>query len=251
MTDLIHLQDPPIAVRLRVLPQARRFTLRLGAPGEPAHLTLPPGVPLAEAEAFLTRQAGWLTRALDRQPTPILVTSGTILPVDGRPMRIEAQLGACSRRHAVEIEGDRLLLPGSGAVGPRIAAWLKARARDAMVPRVQHHAAMLGRKLAGVSLKDTRSRWGSCSSRGRVNLSWRLAMAPPEVQAYLAAHEAAHLVEMNHSERFWRVVAKLMPDYDAPRRWLRTEGRGLHRYRFEGDQPSSTQAMSSAICSGG
>lgn len=230
MTHTIFLTDPPIGVRLRVHARARRFTLRLGAPGEPAHLTLPPGVPRAEAEAFLNRQAGWLRNALARQPAAIRVEPGVMLPVDGQKMRIATRPGP---RLAPEIEGGALVLSGDAPAGPRIAAWLKARARDAMVPRTQAYAARLGRRLAGVRLKDTRSRWGSCSAKARINLSWRIAMAPPEVQAYLAAHEAAHLVEMNHSDRYWAVLAGLMPDYQRPRAWLRDHGRTLHAFRFD------------------
>ncbi|MGR3434759.1 MAG: M48 family metallopeptidase, partial [Shimia sp.] len=84
-------------------------------------------------------------------------------------------------------------------------------------------------------LRDTRSRWGSCSAAGGLNYSWRLVMAPPEVLDYVAAHEVAHLAQMNHSPRFWAEVAGLMPGYEAPRGWLRRHGADLHRYRFGDD----------------
>jgi predicted metal-dependent hydrolase len=91
----------------------------------------------------------------------------------------------------------------------------------------------LGRRFSRLSLRDTRSRWGSCSSRGGLSYSWRLILAPPDVLDYVAAHEVAHLAEMNHSPAFWALVARLCPGYQAPRGWLRREGAGLHRYRFD------------------
>lgn len=233
MTEIIYLDEPEVAVQLRVSARARRFTLRLGQPGEGAVLTLPAGVPQSEARMFLLRQSDWLRRALDRQPEQVVVADGTALPVDGQPRLIQVTDGP---RRAPVLEGDVLRLAGRAPAGKRIAAWLKARARDRMVPRVQAHAATLGREVTAISLKDTRSRWGSCSSTRRISLSWRLAMAPLEVQDYLAAHEAAHLVEMNHSPAYWAVLARLMPGFQAPRQWLKHEGRTLHAYRFENER---------------
>jgi hypothetical protein len=221
-----------IPVRLRVARRARRFTLRVDPAGEGAVLTLPPGVPLSEAEAFVGRHAEWLAGALARQPGRIAVGAGTRLPVAGRPLEVTPVPGP---RQAPRIEGDRLLVPGPGAPGRRIAAWLKLRARDALVPAARRYAGMLGREAGPVSLRDTRSRWGSCSSEGRLGFSWRLAMAPTEVLDYVAAHEAAHLVEMNHAPAFWALVERLVPDYRSRRAWLRREGAWLHAFRFEAE----------------
>ncbi len=219
-----------IAVRLRVAQRARRFTLRVDPARGGAVLTLPPDVPLAEAEAFVGRHAGWLARALARQPGPVAVGDGTVLPVAGREVAVEVVPGP---RRAPRIEEARLVVPGPGSPGPRIAQWLKLRARDAVVPAVRRYAGMLGRDIETVSLRDTRSRWGSCSSGGRLGFSWRLAMAPAEVLEYVAAHEAAHLVEMNHGARYWVLLERLMPDYRRHRDWLRREGARLHAYRFD------------------
>lgn len=231
MLETLQLDDPEIAVTLRVDARARRFTLRLAHDGAGAVLTLPPGVPAGEVRRFLARQQTWLRSALARQPNPIAVVTGSVLPVDGVALTIVARTGA---RRAPVLEPGRIVLQGAGPAGPRLATWLKGRARDRLVPLVGGHARTLGAPLAGVSLKDTRSRWGSCSTAGRINLSWRLAMAPPEVQDYVAAHEAAHLVEMNHQPEYWAVLARLVPGYAGPRAWLRQHGRALHAYRFDG-----------------
>ena len=90
------------------------------------------------------------------------------------------------------------------------------------------HSATLGVKAKSITMRDTTSRWGSCSSSGALNFSWRIIMAPPEVLDYLAAHEVAHLREMNHSDRFWALVAETCPNFEAHKAWLRTHGTGLH-----------------------
>ncbi|MEM7236719.1 MAG: SprT family zinc-dependent metalloprotease [Pseudomonadota bacterium] len=226
---IIQLDHPEIEVYLRVQPRARRFTLRLDPSGSGAILTLPPGVPMTEARMFLLRQADWLADAVARRPDRVCVRDGCRLPVDGHPVTIVAAAGP--RRPPV-FENGHLILQGRSAVAPRVKSWLKARARAHLVPAVHAYADALGRRVEAISMKDTRSRWGSCSSAGRINLSWRLAMAPREIQDYVAAHEAAHLVEMNHSERFWSVLERLMPGYRQHKNWLRREGRELHRFQF-------------------
>jgi len=221
-----------IPVRLRVARRARRLTLRVDPAGAGAVLTLPPGVSRSEAQAFLGRHAGWLARTLARQPGRVLVGPGARLPVAGVEVEV---VPAPGRRRAPRLEGARLVVPGPGAAGPRVAAWLKLRAREALVPAVRRYSGMLGRAAGPIALRDTRSRWGSCSSEGRLGFSWRLAMAPPAVLDYVAAHEAAHLVEMNHAPAFWALMARLMPDYRAHRAWLKQEGARLHAYRFEAE----------------
>lgn len=226
----IELDDPRCEVRLVRNPRARRFTLRLESAGARAVLTVPPSVPDAETRRFLDRNAEWLRTALARQPETVTVGPGAVLPVGGRLVRVDIRPGP---RRPPALQEDTLVLAGSGAEGPRIAAWLRLRARDALLPAARGYARRLGREIAAISLRDTRSRWGSCSSSGRISFSWRLAMAPPEVLDYVAAHEAAHLVEMNHSARYWAVLEGLMPDYAHHRDWLKREGRSLHAYQFE------------------
>lgn len=229
MTE-IELSDPPCVVRVRTRANARRFTLRLDAGGDGAVLTQPPGVGRSETRAFLEAHAGWLRAALDRVPPLVAVGAGARIPVAGRPVTVEVIPGP---RRAPVLEETRLVLRGEGNEARRIAQWLKLRARDRLAPAAEHYARLLGRRVTRVSLRDTRSRWGSCTSAGALSFSWRLAMAPVEVQDYVAAHEAAHLVEMNHSPRYWARVAEIMPDWKPHRDWLRRQGRELHRYRFD------------------
>jgi predicted metal-dependent hydrolase len=186
---VITLDDPDIPVRLRVTARARRFTLRLEPTGDGAVLTLPPGVPMADARMFLMRQSDWLVRALERQPRRVVVGPGTRLPVAGVEVEIHTVDGP---RRAPRLEGGRLILSCAGLrgfqVGPRVMAFLKTRARDALVPAARRYAGLLGRQATAVALRDTRSRWGSCSSAGRLSFSWRLAMAPPLLGGSPADH---------------------------------------------------------------
>lgn len=236
MKSLLRLDDPEITVQIRTNKRARRFTLRLAGPGDGAILTVPPGVPRAEVSQFLDRHRQWLATALQRQPGQIPVRAGTVLPVDGQLRTVTLAGGG---RKPPYLDGEKLVVSPQRATGPALATWLKARARANMVPFVEFYAGQLGRKVAGVALKDTKTRWGSCSNRARINLSWRIVMAPVEVQAYLCAHEAAHLVEMNHSPRFWALVHELMPDYATHRDWLKREGRRLHAYTFDAPPPTA------------
>jgi predicted metal-dependent hydrolase len=121
---------------------------------------------------------------------------------------------------------------GVRAVPAAVAGVLKALARDRLTEASDRHAAALGRRYTRLTLRDTRSRWGSCSSAGALMYSWRLILAPPEVLDYVAAHEVAHLAQMNHSPAFWAEVARLCPSYPTHRTWLRRSGDTLHRYRF-------------------
>ncbi len=124
-------------------------------------------------------------------------------------------------------------MPGPAArIAPRVAAWLREESRRACVAGVARHAAALGLRPGRISLRDPRSRWGSCTASGDLMFSWRLIMAPTAVLDYVVAHEVAHLAEMNHSPRFWAVVKRLCPDYLVARDWLRRNGATLHRHNF-------------------
>ena len=221
--------NPPVDVHLRRSGRARRISLRVSGVDGKVTLTVPEGVSERAAIAFARSKADWLRAQIDRRPDIVEVGPGTALPVGGRMVRIASGGPGRGVRH----HGDTLEVSGDpSAVGVRVRAWLKATARDRLSAASDRYAAALGRGYDRITLRDTRSRWGSCTHDGGLMYSWRLVMAPVEVLDYVAAHEVAHLAEMNHSPAFWNTVARLMPGYEAPRRWLRAEGTQLHRYRF-------------------
>jgi hypothetical protein len=219
---------PDIDITLRRSARARRFSLRLSALDGRVTLTLPARAPLRAAEDFARAHEDWLRKALARQPRRQVLAAGAVLPVEGAALVLVPGPG-----RGVKRQGDSLVVGGDPAtLGPRLAAWLKAQARDRLARAADRHAAALGRRVAGLTLRDPRSRWGSCTADGRLMFSWRLILAPPAVLDYVAAHEAAHLVEMNHAPQFWALVDGLCPGWPAQRDWLRREGAALHAWDF-------------------
>ncbi len=220
--------NPPIEVVLRRSARARRISLRLSQLDGRVTLTLPRHVAEAEGLAFVRSKERWLRGHLDRREGDVQVGYGAALPVEGA-MRLVVPGTARS----VADSGTELAVRGPDAQVPaRLQGWLKARARTRLAAASDHYAARLGRPYGGLTLRDTRSRWGSCTAAGGLMFSWRLILAPPEVLDYVAAHEVAHLAEMNHSPAFWAVVTRLYGDWQPQRAWLRREGASLHRYRF-------------------
>lgn len=230
MGDHILPGNPPITVALRRSARARKLSLRVSRLDGRVTLTLPRGVPDREGLSFLLSREEWLRGHLSTvsgEERPVL--GGTIL-FAGVAVPI---LAALVKR--LSYTDNSFVLPDDPArVGPRLQAFLKTQARDRLAAASDHYAAALGRPYRHLTLRDTRSRWGSCSANGDLMYSWRLIMAPPQVLDYVAAHEVAHLAEMNHSDRFWNVVARLFPDHEPCRRWLRQNGESLHRIKFTG-----------------
>jgi predicted metal-dependent hydrolase len=219
--------EPPIELQVRHAPRARRISLRVSARDGRVTLTVPPGATLAEAVGFARDREDWLRRALAGVVPPERPGPSGRLAVEGRDLPVVA-----ARVRAARLDGERLLVPAGRPAGPALAAYLRLLARERAGRSLARHAAAIGRPAPPLRLRDTRSRWGSCSAEGRIMLSWRLAMAPPEVLDYVAAHEVAHLVHMDHSPRFWAVTERLFPGWKASRIWLRKEGGRLQAVDF-------------------
>jgi predicted metal-dependent hydrolase len=220
-------------VRLRRHRQARRYTLRIDAPSRAVVLTLPPRGSVSEARVFAQKHGGWIAARLKRLPQAAPFAPGTQLPLRGVPHRIVHRRGA---RGTVwtETDGDgQGLICVAGElphIVRRIGDFLKRAARRDLDAASRLHAQALGVAIKRISVRDQSSRWGSCSNSGVLSFSWRLILAPPFVLDYLAAHEVAHLLELNHSPRFWRIVRRVYPDADRAKAWLDAHGADLHRY---------------------
>lgn len=229
--------DPPIALNLRRSAQAKRMTLRVSRLDGRVTLSMPRGTSRRAALAFANEKADWIRGHLAQGPEARLLRPGGVLPLEGRQVTLRAGPVRAPRLEEAEDNagGPLLIVPARAPerTGPRLRAFLKTRARDRLAPLSSALAGQLGREVGALSLRDPRSRWGSCSSAGRLMFSWRLIMAPPEVLHYVAVHEVAHLVEMNHSPAFWDLVGLLMPDFPENRDWLRQNGPQLHAFRFD------------------
>ncbi|MCZ8078961.1 MAG: SprT family zinc-dependent metalloprotease [Rhodobacteraceae bacterium] len=220
--------SPPVEIVLKRSARARRFSLRVSRLDGRVTLSLPARAREAEAMAFARAQEGWIRETLADMPQRAGVGIGSVLPVEGRLLQLAPGAG-----RAVRVEGDSLLIPGDPAqAGTRAGAFLRALARERLVAASDRYAAMIGRRVVRVTLRDTRSRWGSCAQDGALMYSWRLIMAPASVLDYVAAHEVAHMQEMNHSAAYWAVVDRLYPGWQEQRKWLHAEGQALHQYRF-------------------
>ncbi len=228
----LEIAGAPVEVRVRRSVRARRYGLRIANATGEVVLTVPHHGCYERAIAFLNDHEGWLAKRLAGHDRPVPFEPGAKVPLRGDPHVIVA---AERRRGLIDIRHDadppELVVPGDpDHLSRRLTDWLKRQAREDLTQAVTRHAAQANRKPGRISVRDTTSRWGSCSSRGGLSFSWRLILAPPFVLDYVAAHEVAHLVHMNHSPAFWALTRTLFPKTDAAEAWLKREGRGLYRY---------------------
>ena len=219
--------DAPLGVRVRVNRRARRMTLRV-APTGAVTLTVPPDTPRRQAMELLGRKADWVAERLGRLPPPIPFADGAEIPLLGIGHIV------CHRpraRGGVWREPGTIIVTGSEAhLARRVKDWLRAEASHHIAPRVTEKSARLGRRAGRVTVRETRSRWGSCAANGNLSFCWRLVLAPEPVLDYVVAHEVAHLAIANHGPAFWRAVEKLTGDVSTARAWLDSHGPGLMRY---------------------
>jgi predicted metal-dependent hydrolase len=229
LSDRVAALELGAPVAIRVSPRARRVSLRIDAAAHGVELVLPRGMPAAQGLRFLSAHRGWIAARLAALPPPLRFAAGAVVPVLGTPhiIRHVAVAGA----PPVVVEGGEICVRGDPAHLPRrVRDHLIGLARRELAARARATAARIGKNVARVSVRDTRSRWGSCSSRGSLSFSWRLVFAPEAVVDYVVAHEVAHLVEMNHGPRFWRLVATLAPDSATQRAWLKRHRAELLSY---------------------
>lgn len=218
-----------IGVIFRRNPNARRLVLRLNAEGTAAVVTVPKGVSRSVALDFVERSSGWLTERLVQHGTNIHLRHGQVIPLRGvshEIRHIELRRGTVTADPAAR----HILVPGGPSHLPRrVTDWLKVAARQELTEASHRYAAAMGAKFRRITIRDQKSRWGSCSANGDLSYSWRLIFAPSHVLDYVAAHEVAHLVHMNHGRKFWRLVLTHCPDAPRAKRWLKEHGHGVHR----------------------
>lgn len=219
---------PPVPLTVRRSARARRISLRISQLDGRVTLTLPSGVPERQALEFAAEKENWIRAHLDARQSNEMIDIGSCIPVEGADRRVEAGNG-----RSVVLSDQVIFVPAKSAPR-RLVRFLRELARDRLAEASDLYSARLGRPYSRLTIRDTRSRWGSCTAQGGLMYSWRLILAPPTVLHYVAAHEVAHLAEMNHSQAFWDLVEDIHGPYRAQRQWLRDEGATLHRYRFDG-----------------
>ncbi|SDA76005.1 hypothetical protein SAMN03159448_02876 [Sinorhizobium sp. NFACC03] len=235
MTRQIDVAGKSLPLTIKQNARATRMTLRIEPGGRALKMTIPQGLPEREVNAFLNRHQGWLMTKLARFSGESQIEEGGSILIRGISHRIERTGNIRGLTEAVLIDDEPVLRVNGGEehLNRRIVDFLKKEARQDLDRLVAIYTGRIGRRAKSLSLKDTRSRWGSCSADGALSFSWRIVMAPPKVIAYLAAHEVAHLQEMNHGPDFWALCGRLCPDTEDAKRWLRRNGTMLHAIDFD------------------
>jgi predicted metal-dependent hydrolase len=230
----IRIGDEDVLVRVKVSARARSYRLSLPHGGKPL-LTVPHFGRWSEAKAFLEKHADWLAEHLEASIKPVAFVRGAIVPLRGVNHRLVPTGRVRGIVETGEHEGEMaLFVPGEAEHrARRLIDWLKVEAARDLDRRCRVHAANLGVTFVSISMRSQATRWGSCSTNGKLNFNWRLVLAPPYVLDYVAAHEVAHLIEMNHSQDFWDTVARTLPSMERGREWLRVNGRELMAYGVE------------------
>ena len=209
-----------VPLKIRAHPRARRIALKIDHAGDAVEMVLPRRCSRSEALRFLEASRGWIDARLATLPPRVFFSDGALVPIMDVPHRIRA-MGAIRGKGPAWIEDGEIRIAGDPAfLARRTRDFLRGLARRELAARAEKMAVRVERKVKHVTVRDTVSRWGSCARGGNLSFSWRLIFAPEAVIDYVVAHEVAHLVEMNHSQRFWRIVEKLQPGAKAERLWL-------------------------------
>jgi predicted metal-dependent hydrolase len=220
-------------VLVRRRPLAKRFTLRVSHATGEVVLTIPKRGDIMAALRFAQNHSDWIALRVKRVPRRVEFRTGTKVPYRGVPHRIVRREGGRGVATATRDEDGNPIIAVTCEppyVARRVSDFLRKQAARDLDRAVAKHTAALGIAATKITVRDTKTRWGSCTATGRLNFSWRLIMAPPFVLDYLAAHEVAHLKEMNHSVRFWRLAHRLCPRTEEAESWLKAHGASLHRY---------------------
>jgi hypothetical protein len=227
--ELLKIDGRLLEVRVKLNPRARRMIVKVNPATGEISVTAPSRRGVAHALDFARGEKDWIVRQLAKAPGPVLMTPGAKIPFHGKMHEIRSQ--SARGPAPVWVEDGVIWVSGGAAHAPRrVLDFLKSEARKVFEALALKHADRLGVKPSRITVRDTASRWGSCSSTRSLSFSWRLILAPDFVLDYVVAHEVAHIREMNHSPRFWAHVKTLVADRNTAQAWLRVNGRELQRY---------------------
>lgn len=229
---LMRIAGQPVPLKVRVNPRARRIIVKVHPSTGEVAVVAPSARAVNPAIDFARAERDWIAERLARIPAAVRFVPGAVVPYRGVDHVVR---WAAAQRGLVYIDQDapRPTIRVAGHLeffGRRLEDWYKKQARFHLTRKVELYAETIGVKVRRLTIRDGASRWGSCSSNGALSFSWRLVMAPSHVLDYVAAHEVAHLREMNHGPRFWRLVERLVGDSTEAQDWLRENGSHLHRY---------------------
>ncbi len=211
--------------------RAKRVALRLDPVERVINLVIPEKMPLSKAYRFAQSHEDWVKETLSKLPEQIHFVHGQTLPIFGDEITINIAKDTTQKRIRINVEGDYLNIKTShDDYENRIKTYLKKTAKSGLADIASEKAEMIGKNISSVSVRDTKSRWGSCSTDGALSFSWRLIFAPYTAIDYVVAHEVAHLQHMDHSKDFWNICEKLCLNYNAGKHWMKHNGNELMRY---------------------
>ena len=232
MPDRIELDGRSVPLAFREHPTAKRLIMRL-TPDGGVLVTMPRRTRRGVVLEFVERHRAWASARLAERDVVPAIGDGATLMLRGKPLALRHRAELRASRLVHQDGGDELHIGGQAQfMGRRVKDFLVREARRDLAVAVERHAERVGLRPRAMAIKDTSSRWGSCTADRRLSFSFRIVMAPPEVLDYLAAHEVAHFVHMNHGDGFWALCRELCPGTERGRRWLKREGTGLQAIRF-------------------
>lgn len=228
--SLILPNGQEVGLRFRKNKSAKRLILRFDPTTLDVVVTLPSRASDKQAQRFVDQHIDWIMSQSNKAEALSIIEEGAIIPIEGLEYKICHDI---TKRYGIEmLESGVVFVAGPKEHLPRrLTDYLKKMARERLTAQVVKFTAQLQVRHQRITIRDTKSRWGSCAANGNLNFSWRLILAPPHVLNYVAAHEVAHLEEHNHSPAFWALVEKLDPDWKIARDWLRANGAKLHAYQ--------------------
>lgn len=207
--------------------KAKRITLRIDEKLHLPVLTLPKRCSVTKAKEFLTLHHDWIVNMLGRLPVAQTFQDGDEITFFGE----KCHISHCPQNRYTSFANNTFQISGDKEfLHRRTTDFLKKQTLERLSELTIKTASVLGVKVSSVTLKDTKSRWGSCSTLGNINYNWRICLAPFDVIEYLICHEVSHLKHPNHSPSFWQCVENLCPHYQTSRLWLKKHGRSLYKY---------------------
>jgi predicted metal-dependent hydrolase len=226
--QMLNFTDRSVPLVFQQNQRARRIIMRLDYGSSRIIVVLPKRTTRDEGKRFVMSNKEWIAERLDQLPETVPFEHGAVIPFLGLDHRI------CHRptaRGVVWCEDQEIHVAGNEVhLSRRVSDWLKLEARREIEARAYTKAELVGKKIKRITIRDTKSRWGSCTSEGELSFSWRLIFAPRHVMDYVISHEVSHLREMNHGPRFWKLCGELCRTVNASRDWLEENGTELYRY---------------------
>jgi len=235
--ELLRIEGKPVTITIKLNRRARRLIVKVHPSTGEVTVVAPSQRALNHALEFARSESNWIARRLAEVPAPVAFGPGARIPFRGEEHIVEAADAGPAPVWIDDGEGRRIIRVSgrSEHAARRLLDYLKREARKTLIARTGELAQRIGLTPKRITVRDTESRWGSCSADRALSFSWRLILAPDFVLNYVVAHEVAHMRHMNHGVRFWNLVRELVGEIDTPQAWLSANGPLLHRYASGGE----------------